>query len=359
MLIGESACRWNGFDMENDRGFNEIKCLQDIVKCQRNHPSVVRWSLKNEAQCMAPDYHFALYEAVKELDPTRPPYEDFIIGDRSAFDARRVFGGLMDRDDFTYMEHYLTYGRDGKPYFDTIHVNDAVAPIPGKPYGLTEADWLRSSTPAGLTFFAVTVALARAQGASDVRPYTLLSSWASCVPGVKTTDFHTEENRRPVYGEDNLPDPWALPGIRLLQKACGPLLAMDVDFWKQNKDSDAWGHFPTVAPKIAASSKISREIAVFNDDLAGNEIKFAWELREGSPSNDIWDDGAETLVIEPGYGKAIPVGLHMPNYNTFMFLALRLYKDGEERFSDGLTCFEVTGGVDFSPDFHREERVFK
>src|SRR5579883_477438 len=47
MLIGESATRWDGFDMENGRGFHEVKCLQDIVRRDKNHPSIIRWSTKN------------------------------------------------------------------------------------------------------------------------------------------------------------------------------------------------------------------------------------------------------------------------------------------------------------------------
>ena len=359
MLIGESACRWNGFDMENDRGFHEVKCLRDIVKWHKNHPSIVRWSSKNEAQCMAPEYHLELYNAIKALDDTRPVFEDFIVGDRSAFDPDKVFMYVKDKDDFTYMEHYLSYNEKGEPYFSTIKINDAIAPLTGKPYGLTEADWMRSSTHAGLTYFAVTTALARAQGASDVRPYTLLSSWVSCVPGIGAPDLLTEENRHPVYGEDNAPDPWSIPGIKLLQKSCSPVFAMDYDFWRQNKDSNAWGHFPVTSPKIDALSTVTREITVFNDDLYGEDLLLKWELREGSVYNWIWDKGEMVLSIKPGYMEKINISFTAPKFNTYVFVTLRLYKDGRERFTDDLTCYEIVGGLDFSSEFNGEARVFK
>jgi hypothetical protein len=353
MLIAESACRWNGFDMENGRGFHEVKCLQDIVKRDRNHPSIVRWSAKNEPQSLDPDYHVELYRAIKAHDDTRPISEDIVVAAWNGLDADKVFARLKDRDDFTWIEHYLSYDEQGRPHFTLTRHNDAVIPLPDRPYGLGEADWLRSSTPAGLAWFATTIALVRAQGASDVRPYVLLSSWASSIPGVKTTDFLTEENRHPVYGEDNLPDPWSHPGIRLLQKACHPLLALDVEFWKINRDP-ATGHFPVTAPAMPANSAVTREITVFNDELASAEIELRWEVREGNPSNRPFAQGAVAWSIAPGFMQTVPITFSTPIFNTFVFLTLTVKKDGVERFRDDLTCFEVTGGVDFKPELSHQ-----
>ncbi len=296
MLIGESSTRWDGFDMENGRGFHEVKCLQELVRRDKNHPSIIRWSSKNEAQCTDPAYHLELYEAIKAVDQTRPISEDICYGDPNAFDVKRVFKLLWDKPDFTWIDHYFTCNSQGRPTFQTIGHNDAVIPMSERPYGLGEADWVRSTTPAGLSWFATTTVLARLQGASDVRPYVLLSSWVSSIPGVKTSDFVTEENRHPVYGEDNLPDPWSHPGIRLLQAACHPLLAADGEFWKANRKCDAFGHFPVIAPVLPAKSRASRAITVFNDEFAGENLELAWELREGSPSNWVWDHGS----IPPG-----------------------------------------------------------
>jgi len=340
MLIGESACRWNKFDMENGRGFHEAKCLQDIIKRDKNHPAIIRWSVKNEPQCVEESYHIELYEAVKIIDDTRPIIED---GVGSTY-ADKMFKTLKQKDDFTWMEHYLSYDEKGNPFCAMEQHNDAVVPLPDRPYGLGEADWLRSSTPAGLTWFATTIALLRVQGASDVRPYVLLSSWASSIQGVKTTDFFTEENRQPVYGENNLSDPWAHPGIKLLQKACSPLLAFDCDFWKMNRKSNCMGFFPTTSPKIKASSKITREITVFNDDLSGSMIDLSWEIREGSTSNRIFDRGEMRLHIKPGFMKKVSIGFNTPIFNTHVFLTLRVKKNGVERFSDDLICFEVVDG---------------
>jgi len=359
MLLGESACRWDGFDMENGRGFHEVKCLQDIIRRDRNHPSLVRWSTKNEAQNHDPTYHLELYEAVKAIDDTRPVYEDFLVGDWQTFDSDRVFGPLKQKDDFTWIDHYTSFDESGQVYFTTHRHNDAVSPLPDRPYGLGEADWMRSSTPAGLTWFATTTALVRAQGASDVRPYALLSSWASSIPGVRTADFLTEENRHPVYGEDNLPDPWSHPGIRLVQQAYHPLLAMDCEFWRLNRLGDAFGHFPTVSPTVQAESEVVREITVFNDEFEGSAVELRWELREGSASNWLYARGDARLEIPPGTMARVPVTFRAPRYNTHIFLTLRVLKGGMERFTSSVTCFEVVGGAKFQSMFAGEERQFK
>jgi hypothetical protein len=340
--------------MDDGRGFHEEKCLQDIIRRDKNHPSIVRWSSKNEPQCLDEDYHIGLYNAIKEIDDTRPISEDIVTADWNWFDVNKVYKELKEKDDFTWIDHYISYDENGKVYFSSIEHNDAVIPRDDRPYGLGECNWMRSSTPAGLTWFATTTALARAQGASDVRPYVLLSSWASAIPGVKTTDFVTEENRRPVFGEDNLPDPWINPGIQLLQKACNPLLAIDYEFWQINRKSNAMGYFPVISPTIQAGSKVSREITVFNDDLSGEEIELFWEIKEGNNSNRVYESGEVKLNISPGFTTKANVEFKTPVFNTNIFLTLKVIKNGEIRFHDDLTCFEITEGKDFSMDLNRE-----
>jgi len=357
MLIGESACRWEGFDMLNGRGYHEVKCLQDIIRRDRNHPSIVRWSSKNEAQCTDPAYHLELYEAIKALDDTRPIHEDYVYIPGGVLEPDRVFPLVKNKPDFTWIDHYLCYDAAGKPAFNTIDISDVIQPM-DRPFGMSEANWMRSSTPAGLAWFAATIALGRARDASDLRPYVLLSSWVSSVPGVKTTDLLTEEVRHPLYGEDNLPDPWANPGIRLLQNACHPLFAMDYDFWWLNRRSDAFGHFPVVSPKLPAKSRVTRNITVFNDEFSAGDILLRWDVREGSLSNWVCASGEVPLSVAPGEHKTVPVTFPTPRYNSYVFLTLTVVKNGEKRYTDSYSCYEVTGGEDFSLEINGEARVF-
>lgn len=358
MLIGESACRWNEFDMDDGRGFHEVKCLEDIIRRDRNHASIVRWSSKNEAQCPDPEYHLELYDAIKAIDDTRPIFEDYLYVPGGVQEPNEVFALLLDKPDFTWMDHYFSYNERGDAYFSSIDYNDVILKMENRPYGVTEANWMRSSTPAGLSWFATTVALGRARGASDMRPYVLVSSWASSVPGVKTGDLLTEEKRHPVYGEDNLPNPWSNAQIQLVQKAYHPLLALDTAFWWENRKCDFFGHFPVTAPPIPAREMITREIHLFNDEFDEGELTLIWEVREGSLSNWIWAKGEEKLAVRPGFSKTVPIRFEASQFNTYMFLTLKVYKAGKLRFEDELTGYQVIGGEDFRSEFNGEERIF-
>jgi hypothetical protein len=226
-----------------------------------------------------------------------------------------------------------------------------------RPYGLGGGLWPHCSTTAGLVLFATMIALVRAEAASDVRPYVLLSSWASSIPGVRSIDFILEEGRHPVYGEDNLPDPWAHAGIRLIQKACDPLLAFDYEFWKMNEASNRGGSFPVVVPQLNADSRVSRRIVVFNDELEGSQLELVWEVREESPSNVIFDRGERTLHIRPGFMEEVLISFATSKLNCGMCLTLRVRKGGQERFRDELTCFEVVGGKDYGYWGYGENKV--
>ena len=322
--------------------------LFSVIKwtCFRLTKTIVRWSAKNEPQCLEESYHVELYEAIKAIDDSRPISEDIVVADWNAFDVEEVYKGLRHKEDFTWIDHYLSYDERRRPFFSTTQHNDAVIPMSDRPYGLGEADWMRSSTAAGLTWFASTIALARAQGASDVRPYVLLSSWASSIPGVKTADFLTEEGRHPVYGEDNLPDPWTHPGICLLQKACNPMLAMDREFWQVNKEGNCAGCFPVTALPVEAGSQVTREVTVFNDEFRGDHVELYWDVREGSASNQVLAQGKVPLSIPPGLARKVTVTFDAPDSGGFLFLTLKVRKDGVERFNDSLTCFEVIEGAD-------------
>jgi len=353
MIIAEGASGW----YEYDRAFHEMKVLQDMVRRDRNHPSVVRWSTKNEPICPDPDYHYELYMAIKEVDDTRPICVHIGRWDPKIYDPDRMFARLKDKDDFTWIEGFLRYDKKGEPYYTSVEQNNAVRRMEDRPFGLGGGLWPHCSTASGLTRFATMIAVVRAEDAADVRPYVLLSGWVSSVPGVKTTDVFLEEKRHPVYGEDNLPDPWSLPSIKLIQKACHPLLAFDYEFWKLNESSNAAGCFPVVIPKLKAGTEVTREIVVFNDEFFGSTLELVWEVREGSPSNKIFDRGAMKLHIEPGFQKRVHINFHTSPYNCTMFLTLRVLKDGIERFTDDLTCYEIVGGRDFEFWGYGENKV--
>ncbi|MDO8685502.1 MAG: glycoside hydrolase family 2 TIM barrel-domain containing protein, partial [Clostridiales bacterium] len=348
MLIGESAARLNNFDRVNGRAQHEAKCLGDIVKRDKNHPSIIRWSSVNEPECDDPTYHLELYEGIKSIDDTRPISEDIWSIDYLKSRVDEVFRLLLDKDDFSWMEHYISFDEAGKVVHICSQYNDAVIPLPDRPFGLGEADWNAMSAPSEFTCFATTIAMVRAQDASDVRPYVLLSGWSSSVPGVRTQDFIGEDGKNPVYGEDNLPDPWTHPGINLIQKACNPLFAFDYEYWKINRKSNAAGSFPVITPQIRVNSQVTREIVVFNDEFSGNEVELYWNVKLGSVSNRIYDEGVITLDIGSGFMGKVVITFKTPEIRNILILTLVMKKNGVERFKDDTTCFEVMNEKDYS-----------
>lgn len=349
MLIGESACRLNGFDRENGRGFHEVKCLQDIVRRDRNHPSIIRWSTVNEPQCDDPEYHLSLYNAVKVLDDTRPISENIWSVDYLKSDVRDVFRLLVDKQDFSWFEHYLSQDQAGQVFHSYKTYNDGVIPMADRPFGIGEANLSLVSTMAELTCYATTIALVRARDASVVMPYVLLSAWASSIPGVRSSDFLAEEGRYPVYGEDNLPDPWNHPGIKLIRLACSPYLAYDEAYCQANKASNAAGSFPCVTPTIPAGQWVTRQIVVFNDGFTATELLLVWDVRVGSPANVVHDCGRISLSIEPGHHVRTELRFLTPSNPGILVLSLAVrtgqiepgYDQQAELFRDDSTCFEV------------------
>lgn len=346
MLIGESACRLNGFDREDGRGFHEVKCLQDIVHRDRNHPSIIRWSTVNEPQCDDHDYHLDLYRAVKAIDDTRPVSENIWSVDYLKADVRDVFSRLAGQGDFAWFEHYLTFNDQGQVYPSYKTYNDGVIPLEDRPFGMGEANLSLVSTPAELTCYATTIARVRARDASLIMPYVLLSAWASSIPGVHSSDFIAEEGRYPVYGEDNLPDPWHHPGIKLIRQACSPYLAYDEAYWEANRKSNAAGSFPCITPVFPTSHAVEREIVVFNDAFTTSDLQLRWNIRTGSLSNKILAEGSIGLLIQPGFHTRTRLCFQTPREPCILVLTLTVSDGITERFRDESTCYQVTAAMD-------------
>ena len=167
MLIDETAIRGSNSDQDFMTGHdNMVNHARALVLRDRNHPSVIRWSQSNEANFSSTDslaFENDLYSAIVALDPTRPV----------STDGGDVYNA-MTYPNFSAFPHYL--GGFGV-YTDTVQVRS------DRPFGQGEFIWPSDVTPQGLMWFATSTMAMRAKDASDIRPYTLLSGWASVIPG--------------------------------------------------------------------------------------------------------------------------------------------------------------------------------
>jgi len=76
MVMNEAFDGWETEKAEHDYGnfFEEWwkRDLTDFIKRDRNHPSVIIWSIGNEVRKASPETQKMLVDAIHELDPTRP-----------------------------------------------------------------------------------------------------------------------------------------------------------------------------------------------------------------------------------------------------------------------------------------------
>jgi hypothetical protein len=207
------------------------------------------------------------------------------------------------------------------------------------------------NTKQGFEWFATSTAAKRGKDASDLRPYTLLSAWAGFVPGVKSTDFTPEEGGHPIYGADNLTDPWSNPQIQRIQAAFNPIAALDLPFWSASGVSDSNGDFPlsSAVPSYAYGSTMTRNITVFNDDFSSTSVGFTWTACLDQPTGTVVASGATTLTIPLGSRLTQPVTFTAPASGSRIYLVLATSKSGTTTFSDAAEYLTLSSSSSTGP----------
>ena len=334
MIIGETAIRGSSGKQDWIAGHdNMVNHARALVLRDRNHPAVIRWSQNNEPNQSGQDseqFEKDLYAAMNGADGTRPIIVEVGVGGNVS-----LYPG-MTYANFAVIPHYVDgFGRYGE---GLITVN-------GRPDGEGEYIWPACNTKQGFEWFATATLAKRGKGATDLRPYTLLSAWASVVPGVRTGDFSPEEGGRPVYGADNLPDPWSNPQIQRVQAAFNPVAAVDLPFWSASGVSDSNGTFPLpqAVPNYARNATVTRNITVFNDDLADTSVGFTWTARLDAPDGAVVASGSTTLTVPLGSRVTQPVSFTTPATGNRVYLQLSTTKSGSPVFTDAVEYFNLGG----------------
>lgn len=344
MIIDETAIRGAGNAQDFNAGrANMVAHARALTLRDRNHPSIIRWSQVNEPNLADSDseqFQKDLYAAVNGADGTRP-----IITELAPGGAPNRYP-TMTQANFNLVPHYL----DG-----TGRYGEQTWSVAGRPDGEGEYIWPACSTRQGFTWFATATAAKRGKDTSDLRPYTLLSAWASVIPGVRTTDFTPEEGGRPVYGADNLPDPWSNTQIQRVQAGFNPIAAIDLPYWSASGVSDASGGFPlaSAVPGFAGNTRVDRTITVFNDDLTGTAVDFAWSARLDSPTGAVIASGSTTLTIPLGSRVNQPVSFTTPASGSRVYLVLSTSKSGVTTFTDTAEYFTLGAGQGPTPGKYR------
>ncbi|WP_431605715.1 RICIN domain-containing protein [Amycolatopsis melonis] len=337
MIIDESGVRGGAEDFAAGHDAM-VGHVRDLTLRDRNHPAVVRWSQANEPSFSNDSEQFEqdLYAAVNGADGTRPISVDAAPG----ADSPGRYPN-MNYANFAVFAHYL----DG-----TGQYGERVPSVAGRPDGEGEYIWPKCNTRQGFEWFATATAAKRGKGANDLRPYTLLSAWAGVIPGVRSTDFTPEEGGHPVYGADNLADPWSNPQFQRVQAAFNPVAAIDLPYWSASGVSDSAGAFPLpqAVPGYAANAVVNRAVTVFNDDLTGTAVDFAWSARLDSPGGTVIASGGATLSVPLGGRVTQPVSFTAPATGSRVYLVLSTAKAGTPAFADSVEYFTL-GGASTGP----------
>ncbi len=335
MIIDETAIRGSNLRQNFATGRpNMVSDARDLVLRDRNHASVLRWSEANEPiSIKAPPgsgvpFLAALYSAIMALDPTRP----------ISADEFNVFQDLP-QSNFTVWCHYVAEDGVGSSYgYSDNSCKGAPGLNPGKPYGIGE--FLDESSKQYFEWFATATEVLRTEGASDVRPYTLLNIWASVIPGVNSTTMTLEQGGHPIYGANNLANPWANPQIQRIQDAFSPVLVADQSYWEANKLSNTEGDWPSVEVSLPVDRSVTRTLEIFNDTFMGTNLHVAWQIHAGSATGPIVDGQVLDLHVPLGAHVLHQITFTTPSHVEPLYLVLSASKPGQGRlFYDASTRF--------------------
>jgi len=330
MVIDETAIRGAGDGQDFVAGLaNMLAHLDALIRRDRNHPSVIRWSQCNEpefASTNSASFQQQLYDTAVKADDTRPVSAD------SSSSGASFRNGYPTAANFAVFAHYPN---GVGAYTDRVDTSAST------PFGVGEFVWPADNSKKGLAWFATSTMTMRQKDASDLRPYTLLSGWASFVPGVKRTAMSIEQGGAPLFGEDNLPDPWSSPIIVRIQRAFNPVAVVDAAYWDANKLSDANGTWPASPQTVARGMKLSRSLVVFNDTFAGTGVDVAWEMRADSASGAVADQGSMHLEVPLGTRTTTSIGVTAPSAGTNAVLILQASKGGQVIFRDDGELFRL------------------
>lgn len=329
MVMEETVIRGSNNDQDFVAGqTNMINHLEALYTRDRNHPCIVRQSLSNEPGLSSTDstqFEINLYNAAMSVDGTRPLSIDQYGG--NTYES-------MNYSNFTVIQHY---GNGIGQYTEDVWAR------PDRPFGQGEFVWNVDNTAQGFAWFATGTQAMRAQGASDIRPYTLLSAWVGFVPGVKTTDMTLEQGGNPLYGVNNFASPWTNSQIERVQAGFNPVLVADSDYWASSKLSDSSGDWPVGTQTLVPNQTVTRNLTVYNDTFSGTAVDVFWELREGSAAGSLVTSGEANPTIPLGYVATVPITFTVPSApdGTVYYLVLYSQKSGTEMFRETSEQFTI------------------
>ncbi len=325
MLIPETGIR--GCQIQNWHDKYLPQAVMELALVCRNHPSVCRYSLQNEAN---PDWIPALIDSVKSIDPLRPlVFEDSQINKPARIDSKSGHAYAM--------LHYVDYPKPAQIITGmgeyAWHWADRVKWGPVLP---SAEGWLEEFVYYGgdmrrwdIAYFA---------------GWDFINYWPNFLEGM---NYEKHAWKQSCYHKDRVDgeDGWNSPVVKWMQKYFHPYLVMDIGIHEINGPDSDLSLWPELTTSYLAGDFIERELEVFNDGLKGNRFSILWEARWDSAKGELVDSGRiEGLIIEPGFHQKTKLRLGVPVTTAKerrLYIILSSELEGKEVFREEDLCFLV------------------
>jgi len=314
LVIAESAIYGVAADRMDRYVNNGVIWLKNWVRRDRNHPSIVLWSVENEMKLLGQkfwdDQIRKWGDAVREADPSRPIIYD---GD----------GDLGGHADF-FSLHYK-FGFPNGPY-PAGSIYEALAEgIPtGVPVSHGEFEWSRGEIPEPerLRRMCIKTRAMRFLDWADIRPYRLDFAW-HWNPDFFEMDYG---GWRPSDSER-----------ALLKASLSQVAVFDYDYYK-------YSHSPA-PPPCQENAAVTRTLTVFNDSRFDTPITVCWRV----VLNDvIMQSGELSVTPAPGERAECDVTFFAPivSSDAVFDLEVEAWQNGAQAFKERIPFKAIEHGVE-------------
>jgi hypothetical protein len=274
--------------------------LDAHVRQQRNHPSIVMWSVENEmfmfGFALMPWQIVALAPAAKGADTIRRPDEIATTPRPVNWDGDSSFLRVFGYEPETVNWHYpngawFTIDPDREWYDDALthferYLFTDVPTGVGETMDVRRPDWTEHTPDQAKAMQGMAVRAMRLLGYSDMRPYKL--NWAWHI-------FDPEGNEHPwapwYHSLYTIEEKERL--VKILRESYHPIAVFDYEYTHTGSNPD--GSFGPVA--LPADTDIERTLAVLNDSfLPGESQTVTWRVVDETTAQELASGEFQELV---------------------------------------------------------------
>jgi len=329
MLIPETGIRGCQTQNWNDKYLPQA--VMELAMVCRNHPSVCRYSLQNEADS---GWVGVLIDSIKLVDHLRPlVFEDNLINKPARIDSKSGHAYAM--------LHYVDYPKPAQIITGmgeyAWHWADRIKWGPVLP---SAEGWLEEFVYYG----------------GDMRrwdiPYFAGWDFINYWPNfLEDMNYEKHAWKQSCYHKDRLDgeDGWNSPVVKWMQKYFHPYLVLDLGIHDQNGPDSDLSQWPEFSSSYSPGEMIERDLEVYNDGLKGNHIAVIWEAHWDSADGEFVDSGRiGNLTIEPGFHQTLKLKFPVPETEVTerkLNMVLRSELEGEEVFKEDDLYFLVVNRI--------------